>query len=112
MTTRRLFVLHCLLLCLQLVQTKNLRSQFTLPLDGVPSVDVKDGVTFTRSIKHLNATFTLHLEDHHCRTQDMYGDNDCHYDWGEKVLGSYTVVSPHVIQQGDYMTGTFHVRLS
>jgi len=94
---------------------KNLRAHFLAPhLANTPHpalhLPVQDGVTFTRTIKHLNATFELNLEDGHCATHDKYGDNNCHYDWGEQVLGNYSVQSPHVIEHGDYMTGSFRVR--
>lgn len=71
---------------------------------------IQEGVTFSRTIQHLNASFELQLDKNHCQSHDKFGDNHCHYNWGEQVLGNYTVTFPQAIQQGDYMTGTFHVR--
>jgi hypothetical protein len=72
---------------------------------------VEDGLTFSRNIKHLNASFHLELEGNHCLSHDKYGANICHYDWGDDVLGNYTVKTPRMIQHGDTMSGSFHVRL-
>lgn len=105
MTKRRPILLNFLILCLRLTQI----SCHTITLhDGVEK-EVEDGVTFTRTIKHLNASFHLSLQEGHCISHDEYGDNNCHYTWGEQVLGNYSVSSPRTIQHGDYMTGSFHV---
>lgn len=76
-----------------------------------PPIHVDDGLTFTRSIQKLDASFQLHLQEGHCKSHDKYGDNNCHYDWGDEVIGNYTVVSPQLIHEGDTMTGDFRVSL-
>jgi hypothetical protein len=75
-----------------------------------PPIHVDDGLTFTRSIQKLDASFQLHLQEGHCKSHDKYGDNNCHYDWGDDVVGNYTVVSPQLIDEGDSMMGDFRVR--
>jgi hypothetical protein len=136
MTPRSLFLLHCVLLCSRLTctssvplffskvkeesrenqtETKQIDPHFNVAkqihphIFNVANTPVQDGLTFTRNIKHLNASFHLDLEGGHCKSHDKYGDNICHYDWGEQVLGNYTVETPRVIQHGDKMTGSFHI---
>ena len=120
----------CLLLCfIQMVHTieddyhqnqadyDNLRAKksSSLPLvspaakHSITGIPIPDGLTFSRTIRHLNASFELQLDPNHCQSHDKYGDNHCHYQWGEQVLGNYSVTFPQAIQHGDYMTGTFHV---
>jgi len=41
----------------------------------------------------------------HCTLRDEYGDNNCHFDWGEKIHGKVTVKLNDPIVEGDYMVG-------
>jgi hypothetical protein len=79
--------------------------------ESFPPIHVDDGLTFTRTIQKLDASFKLNLEEGHCKSHDKYGDNNCHFEWGDNVLGNYTVVSPQLITAGDTMTGDFRVSL-
>lgn len=71
---------------------------------------VDDGLTFSRDIHKLDASFKLNLEEGYCKSHDKYGDNNCHYKWGDAILGNYTVVLPQLIDEGDTMMGDFRVR--
>lgn len=117
-----LYLLHTLVSCLTLdlpesikekgekhTKLSNLRPHFLTSVITKPII--QDGLSFSRKIKHINdASFQLSLDNNHCISHDVYGDNACHYDWGEQVLGNYNVTLDTNIQHGDYMTGSFHVR--
>ena len=127
-----MFALHCLFFCLQHavaldlvpldpldVKSTNqkLRSasrtsatDWTVLQDETVPIHVDDGLTFSRDIQKLDASFELHLEQGYCRSHDKYGDNNCHYNWGGVILGNYTVVLPQLIDEGDTMMGDFRVR--
>jgi hypothetical protein len=51
--------------------------------------------------------FELNFEDssNHCSLRDVYGDNHCHFDWGEKITGRVTLQLNDPIVEGDYMEG-------
>jgi len=46
-----------------------------------------DGLTFSRSINIQTDALDVHFEfdSDHCDSSDKYGDNNCHYSWGETL---------------------------
>lgn len=79
--------------------------------DKFPPIVVPKGVTFSRNIQRLppNATYQLQFDGNHCKSRDQYGDNNCHYDWGEVVRGNYSLSLPYEIERGDMMHGDFEI---
>lgn len=71
-----------------------------------------EGVTFTREINKLPGSFDLHFDNNNrCDSQDVHGDNDCHFDWNEDVTGAYKLVIDVPIEEGDQMEGHFKVSI-
>jgi hypothetical protein len=56
------------------------------------------GVFFSRTLSNLpsDSSFALNFSQYHCQERDGYGDDHCHYDWGEDVVLEYYVVLPHI----------------
>ena len=73
---------------------------------------IENGVTFSRSFTQLpkNSNFYLQFNDNHCASSDAYGNNACHFNWGETMMGNYSISLPISIDVGDSMTGHFMVR--
>ena len=73
---------------------------------------IENGVTFTRSFAQLpkDSNFFLQFNDNHCTSSDTHGNNACHFDWGETMVGNYSISLPISIDVGDSMTGHFMVR--
>jgi hypothetical protein len=40
-----------------------------------------------------------------CQERDDYGDNQCHYDWGETARANVSLSWPHQIEGGDFLSG-------
>lgn len=74
--------------------------------------DVEEGVTFTRNINLFpaDAAFVMSLADDDCKQHDVFGDNDCHFSWGQSVTGTFNVKFSDQIEEGDYIIGDFKVR--
>lgn len=94
-------------------------SDSELPLGSFPNIGVEKGVTFTRTITQFpdDAAFSMNLDDHNdndqqhvCQQRDEYGDNECHFDWGQLVTGNFTVKFSDQIEQGDFIVGDVKVR--
>lgn len=73
---------------------------------------LESGVSFTWKISQLpqDSSFDLHFDGNKCKSQSIYGDNDCHYNWGDTVSGQYKLSVQEEIVEGDTMTGHFKVR--
>lgn len=73
--------------------------------------DIEEGVTFTRNINLFpaDAAFTMSLADDDCKQHDVFGDNDCHLNWGQNVTGKFNVKFSDQIEEGDYIVGNFKV---
>lgn len=70
------------------------------------------GLSFTRTISDIPGSFDLQFDGNHCQLQDDYGDNECHFDWGEDITGRYKVQIDEDIVEGDVLEGHFKVRSS
>ena len=55
--------------------------------------------------------FELNFDDssHHCTVRDEYGDNHCHFDWGETITGRVTVQLNDPVVEGDYLVGALRL---
>lgn len=71
----------------------------------------KDGVGFRRTISELdeNTSFSLTFGGGQCNAKDEYGNNACHYNWGEAIEANYTVQLGEALDKGDTLQGNFHV---
>ena len=69
------------------------------------------GVDFSWQIGLLPSlsSFVLRFDGNHCSNHNDNGDNNCHYNWGESVTGSYELVVAEPIDVGDQMTGHLKV---
>ena len=45
----------------------------------------------------------------HCAERDGYGDNDCHFAWGEVAAANYTVQFTDQIESEDLIIGNLKV---
>jgi hypothetical protein len=72
---------------------------------------IASGVTFSREIAAIpnGSSFDLIFGANHCTSQDKYGDNNCHFDWGETLQGSYKLLLTEELDAGDTMSGHFKV---
>ena len=70
----------------------------------------KGGVSISYTVHHPDPSLSVQLafEGDHCSNRTAeFGYNDCHWDWGEKVTGSYTIVTPSTtISEAAFMSGT------
>jgi hypothetical protein len=75
------------------------------------SSDVEEGVSFTRNINLFpaDAAFVMSLANDDCKQHDVFGDNDCHFSWGQNVTGKFNVKFGDQIEEGDYIVGDFKV---
>jgi hypothetical protein len=78
---------------------------------AVIASDVEEGVSFTRNINLFpaDAAFVMSLADDDCKQHDVFGDNDCHFSWGQNVTGKFNVKFSDQIEEGDYIVGDFKV---
>ena len=67
----------------------------------------KDGVGFTRKISQLdsNTSFSLTFGGGQCKSKDEYGNNACHYNWGDAIEANYTVKLGEPLQEEDTLHG-------
>jgi len=92
-----------------------LKKQFHSPLQaslrGGGHPEILKGVTFSRTFTHFpnNASFDMYMDGHHCQERDEFGDNQCHFEWGEDASGNYTMEFVDDIQAGDFVTGSLKV---
>ena len=82
----------------------------TLSLSTAQLLAPPKGLSFTREISEIPGSFDLVFDGNQCKSQDAHGDNDCHFEWGEDVTGSYKLQVDHTIDEGDQMEGHFKVR--
>jgi hypothetical protein len=70
------------------------------------------GISFQRTITTFPEDGILHVDfdDDHCTDSDAYGNNHCHYDWNEHVLGDYSILVEETLDEDAFVTGTFKVR--
>lgn len=75
--------------------------------------DILPGVTVTRTMihfpKHGNLTLDVDNDAIICSHRDVYGDNDCHWNWNATLGGTITALFDQPIQHGDYIEG--HVKV-
>jgi hypothetical protein len=93
-----------------IILAETIRSQSSNHFQNL--AEVKKGVTFSTKFSQfpVEASFVMNLDGNHCTERDDdHGDNDCHFDWGEYVLGNYTVQFSDQIEQGDFMEGNIKV---
>ena len=71
----------------------------------------KDGVGFTRKISRIdsNTSFSLTFGGGRCTSNDQYGNNACHYNWGDAIVANYTVQLGEPLQEGDTLQGHFKI---
>eukprot|EP00586_Coscinodiscus_wailesii_P012055 CAMPEP_0172495998 /NCGR_PEP_ID=MMETSP1066-20121228/79784_1 /TAXON_ID=671091 /ORGANISM="Coscinodiscus wailesii, Strain CCMP2513" /LENGTH=289 /DNA_ID=CAMNT_0013268043 /DNA_START=83 /DNA_END=952 /DNA_ORIENTATION=- len=63
------------------------------------------GITYTRTVT-LNdddSAFHVGFDGANCDSADVYGDTDCHFDWGESVSGKVNATFNTVLKEGDVM---------
>ena len=83
----------------------------SLPRSSLRFPEILKGVTFRRTITRFphEASFVMNMNGHYCQERDEYGDNQCHYEWGQDAAGNYTVQLPDDIEAGDFVTGSLKV---
>jgi hypothetical protein len=95
-------------------RTTNLRMDPAVASSDLPLrfLDIEEGVTFTRNINLFpaDAAFVMSLADDDCKQHDVFGDNECHFSWGQNVTGKFNVKFSDQIEEGDYIVGDFKVR--
>ena len=69
------------------------------------------GVSFQRTISNFpsNSTFLLKFGDKKCQDSDTFGDNHCHYDWGDHVSADYSIFVDETLTDAAFVHGTFKV---
>jgi hypothetical protein len=79
----------------------------------IPIVRRQEGRSFTRNINVFpaDAAFVMSLADDDCKQHDVFGDNDCHFSWGQNVTGKFNVKFSDQIEERDYIVGDFKVRI-
>lgn len=62
----------------------------------------KEGVTLTHIVKkeYDALSYSVDIIGSYCSTRDVYGDNQCHSDWGERILGNGTVSFNGTVKEG------------
>ena len=81
------------------------------PLLRGDRLGVEDGVSVSFDIDMDSASFVLNVDGNHCLERNQWGDNNCHWNWGEVVTGDYSVVTHDTIVGGDTMEGHLTVRI-
>jgi hypothetical protein len=51
----------------------------------------------------------VEFDDQHCTKKDAYGQNDCHYNWGDHVAVNYSIFVNQTLDERAYMEGNFKV---
>lgn len=72
---------------------------------------IPDGIAFNRTISYLSSadSLKLHFDPKYCKETDVYGENDCHYNWGERVALNYAVFANESLDENAYIEGSFKV---
>jgi hypothetical protein len=72
------------------------------------------GISFQRTISNFpsNSTFWLTFQDKKCQDSDSFGDNHCHYDWGDYVSADYSIFVNETLTEAAFVKGTFKVSQS
>ena len=72
-----------------------------------------EGVNFSRTVTELEPGASLSLrfsgEGGECSTEDRYGNNRCHYNWGGTVEANFTVGLAGTLEEGDTLQGHMKV---
>ena len=85
-----------------------------LPFPPFPP-HVDPGITFSRSINSVTSGSKFHLAfgpagSNHCHLTDSYGDDQCHYSWGDTLEATYNLQLGTELEEGDTIDGKFKVR--
>jgi hypothetical protein len=103
-----------------LLTTSELTVDATLQHPTQPSTDhsfphrILPGITFNRIIEELSPDWVSQISvefSQHCLERDEYGDNQCHYDWGETlsmVVTACNITTP--LTEVMFFHGVFKVR--
>ena len=70
-------------------------------------------MNFSRTVTELEPGASLSLrfsgEGGECSTEDRYGNNRCHYNWGGTVEANFTVGLAGTLEEGDTLQGHMKV---
>eukprot|EP00550_Attheya_septentrionalis_P008280 CAMPEP_0198288604 /NCGR_PEP_ID=MMETSP1449-20131203/7052_1 /TAXON_ID=420275 /ORGANISM="Attheya septentrionalis, Strain CCMP2084" /LENGTH=204 /DNA_ID=CAMNT_0043986773 /DNA_START=341 /DNA_END=955 /DNA_ORIENTATION=- len=71
---------------------------------------VEEGITFSRTISLLpdGSSFDLQF-DGQCQNEDAYGNNDCHYDWGDTIGAKYSIMVTEELDASATIQGKFKI---
>lgn len=72
------------------------------------------GISFTRKVefKSDEVNIAVDYDDNHCKSKDDYGDNECHYNWGETMNPQIDVkfkTEGDGFKEGDLVKGSMRV---
>jgi len=70
-----------------------------------------NGLTFSRSIDILSEDFQIYFgfDSSHCSSKDLFGDNNCKYNWGETVHIDLVVDIEHEFREDDMIHASLKV---
>jgi hypothetical protein len=70
------------------------------------------GIYFSRSISSWSPDSPLQVQfdSKHCKETDVYGENNCHFDWGDQVDVNYSIYVNQTLDESAYLEGTFKVK--
>lgn len=97
-----LFIIHTLFYATSL-ESEEKQGKFVQNVITHLRNSISSGVTFSREISIVpeGSSFDLVFGDNHCTSQDQFGDNECHFDWGETVRGNYKLLLTEELDAGD-----------
>ena len=71
------------------------------------------GLSFTRQVSKIpdGSSFQMSMNGTHCSKEDSFGDNICHFNWGDDIIGSFAVDLPSIVvlDKGDIFKGSFFI---
>merc|ERR1712154_39091 len=72
------------------------------------------GISFTRKVQFKSdlVNVAVDYDDNHCKSKDQWGDNQCHYDWGETMNPQIDVnfkTEGDGFKEGDIVKGSMMV---
>jgi hypothetical protein len=69
------------------------------------------GIYFSRSISSWSPESPLQVQfdSKDCKETDVYGENNCHFDWGDQVAVNYSIYVNQTLDESAYLEGTFKV---
>jgi len=86
--------------------------KLAIPFPPLPP-HVDPGVTFSRSIKSIEGGSEFRLrfgpDENHCKSADGFGDNECHYSWGDALDATYDLRLETEMVEGDTISGEFKI---